>query len=485
METILVLGATGYVGGRLVPRLVDAGYRVRCVARDPAKLAGRGWAGVEVVKGDALDHDSLARAVKGCSVMYYLVHSMAAGEAKFEEWDRVAARNAVSAAESAGIRRIVYLGGLGNRSTGLSAHLRSRNEVGDLLRSGSIPVTEFRAAMIIGSGSASFEMMHALVNRLPVMTAPRWVATRSQPVAIGDVLRYLVGCLAIADSAGKVIDIGGPDVLTYREMMLRFARLLGLRRWIIVVPVLTPRLSSLWINFVTPISSAIARPLIEGLKSEMVCESDEALRLFSFRPLSFDEAVARALQKFRENDVETRWSNASVDAEVGAGSLADQSQFLLDVRRREAAVPAAQLFRALSAIGGANGWYYANFLWEIRGFIDKSIGGVGIRRGRRHPQELQAGDTLDFWRVEEVVPGEKLLLRAEMKVPGRAWLEFRVEPAGEGRSVFLQTARFYPKGVWGLAYWYAVYPLHVLVFAGMADAIVRRAEGMSRGGGAG
>lgn len=477
MKKVLVIGATGYVGGRLVPRLRAEGYAVRCMARDPRKLEGRGWGEVEVVRGDVLDPESLAGAVRGCSVLYYLVHSMGAGEGSFEERDRKGAENTARAAAGAGVERIVYLGGLGRRTADLSPHLRSRNEVGSVLAAGPVPVTEFRAAMVIGSGSASFEMMHALVNRLPVMTAPKWVSTRSQPVAVADVLRYLVECPSVPASAGTVIDIGGPDILTYREMMLRFARLLGLRRWIIVVPVLTPRLSSLWINFVTPIPASLARPLVEGLKSEMVCENDLASRLFPWETTGFDDAVARALARVREMRVETRWSDAAVPAEeepLGA----EHSQLLSDVRRLEVPLPAAAVARSFCSIGGTNGWYYGDVLWEVRGFIDRLIGGVGLRRGRRHPTELVAGEALDFWRVEKVVPGELLLLRAEMKVPGRAWLEFRAESTGPSTCTLTQTARFYPRGVWGLLYWYSVYPVHLLVFGGMARAVVRRAAAL-------
>jgi len=477
MRNILVIGASGYVGGRLVPRLVDAGYAVCCLARDPRKLDGRSWEHVEVLRGDVLDRDSILRAAQGCDALYYLVHSMGEGESQFQDRDRTAAKNTADAAAVAGVRRIVYLGGLGKRSSDLSPHLRSRNEVGEILASGSVPVTEFRAAMIIGSGSASFEMMHALVNRLPVMTAPKWVSTRSQPIAIRDVLRFLVDCLKIPASEGKVIDIGGPDIVTYKEMMERFARQLHLKRAILVVPVLTPRLSSLWINLVTPISASIARPLVEGLKSEMVCETDLARRLFPFTPLTFDEAVALALQRVRDGNVETRWSDASVQPDGESNDPSAMLQLLSDVQRIHVGAAPETVFRVLSGIGGSNGWYYANGLWKLRGFIDKMIGGVGLRRGRRNPDDLVPGDALDFWRVEAVVPGRMLALRAEMKVPGKAWLEFSVQPDSPGGSVLTQTARFYPRGVWGLLYWYGVYPLHLLVFRGMARRIAAKAQG--------
>jgi hypothetical protein len=343
-----------------------------------------------------------------------------------------------------------------------------------------VPATEFRAAMIIGSGSASFDMMHALVNRLPVMIAPRWVATRSQPISIHDVLRYLVDALRIPESVGTVIDIGGTDILTYREMMQRLARILGLTRRILVVPVLTPRLSSLWINLVTPVSASIAHSLVEGLRSEMICQSDLARQIFPFTPRGFDESVIRALDRIRNFRVETTWSNASLDSRAEADLTLSNSQLLSNVQALEIAAPAAVAWGVVSSIGGANGWYYADPLWRLRGFMDKMIGGVGLRRGRRHPGELLPGDALDFWRVESVEPGRRIVLRAEMKVPGRAWLEFVVEPLGDARSRLTQTARFYPRGVAGLAYWYGIYPVHIPIFRGMARAIARGSEALAR-----
>ena len=476
MERILIIGATGYVGGRLVPLLLDEGYRIRCMVRDPRKLEGRGWAGVEIVRGDVLNLDSLRHAMQGCTVAYYLVHSMGAGEDHFVERDRRAAQNCVTAAAECGLKRIIYLGGLGERSDAPSLHLRSRNEVGMILANGPVPVTEFRAAMIIGSGSASFDMMHALVNRLPVMVAPRWVSTRSQPISIRDVLRYLVETLRTPASAGMVIDIGGTDILSYRDMMQRLARSLGLTRRIIVVPVLTPRLSSLWVNLVTPISASLARSLVEGLRSEMICRSDLARKLFAFEPRGFDESVARALDRIQSSAVETTWSSASMAAQPEADTTLSDAQLLSDRREREVNAPADTVYSVIAAIGGANGWYFADGLWRLRGFMDKMIGGVGLRRGRRHPTQLLPGDALDFWRVESVEPGRKVVLRAEMKLPGRAWLEFTVEPLGAERSRMIQTARFYPRGLLGLGYWYGIYPVHIPVFVGMANAIRRRAE---------
>jgi uncharacterized protein YbjT (DUF2867 family) len=439
-------------------------------------LEGRDWQGVEIVVGDVLDRETLQRGLQGCQVGYYLVHSMGGAGEDFIDHDRVGARNMAEAARMASLERIVYLGGLGDRASVLSPHLKSRNEVGQILASGSVPVTEFRAAMIMGSGSASFDMMHALVNRLPVMVAPKWVNTLSQPISVRDVLQYLVDCLAVPDSVGVTIDIGGPDILSYKEMMQRFARLLDLRRWIIVVPVLTPRLSSLWMNLVTPISASIARPLIEGLKTKMICENDLASRFFSFEPRGFDQAVVKALRRIQDFSVESAWTDATGRAEADESPLEGERQVLSDTRRVGASAPSERVYRVFAGIGGVNGWYYADFLWKIRGFLDKMVGGVGLRRGRKHPVELVPGEALDFWRVETVVPGEKILLRAEMKVPGRAWLEFSVTPSGENGSILTQTALFYPRGVWGLFYWYGIYPVHVVVFRGMARAIVRQAE---------
>jgi len=330
--------------------------------------------------------------------------------------------------------------------------------------------------MIIGSGSASFDMMHALVNRLPVMITPRWVQTRSQPISIHDVLRYLVDALHVPPSTGAVIEIGGTDILSYREMMERLAALLGLRRRIVVVPVLSPRLSSLWINLVTPISASLARSLIEGIRAEMVCRSDLARTIFAFEPRGFDESVLRTLDRIRTSAVETTWSSASLTFEPEAALSLDDAQLLSDVQVREVRASSEAVYRVFASIGGANGWYFADILWRLRGFMDKVIGGVGLRRGRRDPVEILPGDALDFWRVESVEPGRSLVLRAEMKVPGHAWLEFSVEPLGPDRSRLTQRARFYPRGLAGLAYWYGIYPVHIPIFFGMARAIQRRAE---------
>ena len=481
-KPILITGATGYIGGRLVAPLLERGYRVRCLARDPRKLSGRGWdedPRVEIVKGDVLDLESVRSAMEGCFSAYYLVHSMLAGERKFQDQDRVAAENFARAAEGAGLERIIYLGGLGRKAEKLSPHLESRHEVGDVLRGGKVPVTELRAAMIVGSGSASFEMLRSLVSKLPVMICPKWVEVRTQPIAIRDVLAYLVGCLESGETAGRAFDIGGPDVLTYRQMMLRFAALLGYRRWIVVVPVLTPRLSAYWVNLMTPVNAGLAFALIESLQYETVCEEGRIHELVPIPRTGFDDACRWALDKVNQHAVETRWTNASLPHRVERVSLpilAPENCPVRDEQKFQADVPALALFDKVRRIGGDVGWYYADFLWEIRGWMDRAIGGVGIRRGRRDPVSVRIGDAIDFWRVEDVVPGRRLLLHAEMIVPGDAWLEFRVDPIDESHSELIQTAYFRPSPFWGRAYWYACFPLHWFVFQGMARSIVAAAE---------
>ena len=481
-KPVLITGATGYIGGRLVPQLLERGYRVRCLARDVRKLSGRGWdqdPRVEIVRGDVLDADSVRSAMQGCEVAYYLVHSMLSGERTFEDRDRVAAENFAKGAEAAGLSRVIYLGGLGRKAEKLSPHLESRHEVGDVLRSGRVPVTELRAAMIVGSGSASFEMLRALVSRLPFMICPKWVAVKTQPIAIRDVLAYLIGCLENPETASRSFDIGGPDVLTYREMMLRFAKILGYRRWILVVPVLTPRLSAYWVNIMTPVNAGLAFALIESLQYETICEEGHIHDLVPIPRTGFEDACRWALDKVNQNAVETRWTNASLPRRadrVPSPALAAENYPVRDEQRVEADVPPLVLFDKVRRIGGNVGWYYAGFLWKIRGWMDRAIGGVGLRRGRRDPVSVRIGDAIDFWRVEDIVPGRRLLLHAEMIVPGDAWLEFRVEPLGEDRSELVQTAYFKPSPFWGRAYWYACFPLHWFVFQGMARNIVRAAE---------
>ncbi len=470
-----VTGATGYVGGRLVPKLLAEGYRVRCLARDPRKLAGRPWRDrVEVVRGDVLDPESLARFLDGVHTVMYLVHSMASGERGFEDRDRTAAENTAFAANLMGVRRIIYLGGLGERGEGLSRHLTSRLDTGRALRSGPVPVTELRAAVIVGSGSMSFEMIRALVERLPAMITPKWVGTRCQPIAIRDVLRYLVGCLHEPRTAGGTFEIGGADVITYRDMMLGYARLRGLKRFMIPVPVLTPRLSSYWIDLVTPIPASYARPLVEGLRNEVVVTDDRIRELIPFEPLGYEEAVRLALARTEERHVETRWTEAELPYTRPAPA-GYEGREVVDERELASAAPPEAAWRSVSGIGGARGWYVFDRLWDLRGLLDRMVGGVGMRRGRRDPDRLRPGDALDFWRVESVDPGRALRLHAEMKVPGRAWLEFEVSAAGRGSRI-VQRARFRPTPFWGRLYWYCMLPVHAVIFRAMLRAIARRAE---------
>jgi uncharacterized protein YbjT (DUF2867 family) len=474
---ILVTGATGYVGGRLVPRLLQAGHAVRCLVRDPGRLAGRNWSAAEIRTGDVLKPETLPAALVGVRTAYYLVHSMAAGEHGFEERDRQAARNFAQAAKQAGVERVIYLGGLG-RGEELSSHLRSRQDVGDVLRQEGPPVTEFRAAIVVGSGSISFDMIRYLTERLPVMICPRWVQTRCQPIAIDDLLRYLVLCLDEPRSVGRVFEVGGADVLTYGDMMREYARCRGLKRLLIPVPVLTPRLSSYWVDLVTPIPAALARPLIEGLKSEVVCHDEAARRLFPFQPVGYAEAVRQALDRTEAGDVETIWSMplSSLSRQSEPVQLTTHEGMILENRQQRVNAPADRVCSLFMGLGGRRGWLVHNWAWRLRGFLDRLFGGVGMRRGRRHPQDLFPGEALDFWRVEAVEPGRLLRLRAEMKVPGRAWLQFTVEPDGPDRSILLQTAFFEPRGLVGLLYWYLLYPIHQRIFSGLARALARSAE---------
>ncbi|MCM2257728.1 MAG: SDR family oxidoreductase [Vicinamibacteria bacterium] len=475
---VLVTGATGYIGGRLVPRLLAAGWPVRCLARTPRKLAGRAWAAdprVEIVAGDVGDPATLAQAMHGCGAAYYLVHSMLAAGAAYVEEDRRLARLFARAAAEAGVGRIVYLGGLGELGDGLSEHLASRREVERELADGPVPVTTLRAAMIIGSGSASFEILRYLVERLPVMVTPRWVSTQSQPIAVRDVLHYLVACLDTPETAGRTLDIGGPDVLDYKELMQVMASERGLRRRVIVpLPVLTPRLSSLWIHLVTPVSSDIARPLAEGLRNRVVCRDDEAARLMPQTLTPVRAAIREALDRVEQGGVETMWSLAGPmpgDPDWAGGTV------FTDRREVEVAAPAADAFRAVCRIGGGHGWYAADILWRIRGLLDRLAGGPGLRRGRRDPETVAWGEPLDFWRVTGLEQDRRLALRAEMKLPGEALLEFTIEPGADpDHCRLVQTARFLPRGLAGLAYWYAVLPLHGVVFSGMLAGIRKEAE---------
>lgn len=476
---VLLTGASGYIGGRLAAALLKEGYSIRCLARSPQKIAGRPWASdprVEVVQSDLSDLGQVVTAMRGCGPAYYLVHSMLASGKSYAAKDVETAALFARAAEKAGISRIIYLGGLGEMGEGLSEHLRSRRETERALSSSSVPLTVLRAAMIIGSGSASFEILRYLVERLPIMVTPRWVKTECQPIAVRNVLGYLVACLSTPGTTDKAFDIGGKDVVTYLELMRIMAEELHLpRRWVIPVPVLTPTLSSLWIHLVTPLSSRIARPLAEGLRNRVVCRNDDAQRLMPQPLLGVREAIRLALQKSAEHDVETVWSDAGPipgDPDWAGGTVfTDRRQ--IDIRARPESV-----FRAVCRIGGGHGWYAADWLWQIRGWMDRLVGGPGLRRGRRDPERVAYGDALDFWRVIGIDEGHRLRLRAEMKLPGVAELEFRINHlSGDPSCTRLeQVARFQPKGLFGLSYWYAVLPLHGIVFKGMLRGIKRAAE---------
>ncbi len=478
-DLVLVTGATGYVGGRLVPRLMEAGYRVRVLVRDPARLQGRNWLEqVEVFQGDVFDNDSLERALAGVQAAYYLIHSMMAGK-DFKERDRIAAENFSQAAETAQIGRIIYLGGLGDPETDLSKHLRSRQQTGETLRSRNVPVLEFRAGVIVGEGSLSFEMIRYLTERLPAMICPRWVFTRTQPISIRNVLDYLVAGLEIPLEQSRVVEIGGPEVLSYGDMIDGYAEVRGLRRWIVPVPVLTPRLSSYWVHWVTPIPSQIARPLIEGLKNEAIVRNPDAADVFSnIELIEYRDAVRQALENLEASAVETAWSDALVTTQGDREPviLSTHEGMIIERRSKLVEAPPQAVYASFSGLGGNRGWLFANWLWRLRGALDRLIGGVGYRRGRRDPDTLRIGDALDFWRVEDLVPGQSLRLRAEMKVPGRAWLQFETTPNESDGAMLVQTAFFAPKGLSGLMYWYLLYPIHAQIFSGMIRAIADRAE---------
>ncbi|MDI6854507.1 MAG: SDR family oxidoreductase [Deltaproteobacteria bacterium] len=477
---VLVTGATGYVGGRLIPQLLEAGYKVRALGRSAAKLKGRPWAGhpnVELAAGDVLDADSLTKAATGCWAGFYLVHSMVADPKGYTETDRQAARNMVKAAAASGLERIVYLGGLGGaEDPHLSEHLRSRYEVARILQSGPVPATFLRAAMILGSGSASFEIMRYLVDRLPVMITPRWVSNPVQPIAISNVLGYLQGCLEHDEVKGQTFDIGGPEVVSYRKLFDIYAEEAGLpRRLIIPVPVLTPKLSSYWIHLVTPVPASIARPLAEGLRNPVICQENRIREIIPQELLDCRATIRLALEKVQQQRVDTCWMDAGRaappewlicgDAPYAGGTVLD-----LAYRIVLAASP-EEVWQPIAKIGGQTGWYFGTRLWQIRGWFDRLLGGVGFRGGRRHPTDIRVGDALDFWRVLEVEPGRRLQLLAEMKLPGEAILEFQLKKIDEGRTELVQRARFLPKGLWGIVYWHLLDPWHRWVYGGMLKAI--------------
>jgi len=469
---ILLTGATGYIGGLLLGRLEARGHGVRCLARRPERLTSRTGPATEVVAGDCLDEESLDRAMSGVELAYYLVHSMG-GPGSFEDTDREAARRFGAAAARAGVRRIVYLGGLGEGGDSLSPHLRSRRDTGKALRAGGVPVVELRCSVVIGAGSLSFEMVRALVERLPVMITPRWVAVKAQPIAVEDVLAYLVAAGEDEGEAPPVCEIGGPDVVSYGDIMREYARQRGLARRMIPVPLLTPTLSSLWLQLVTPLYANVGRQLIEGMRNRTVVVDPTPARRYAITPRGLRQAVSEAIRQ-RVERVEALLSEVTgTDAGAPLATLA-AAGCMFDSRETTSPADCARAFVPVRTIGGENGWYYANSLWRIRGWMDRAAGGIGLRRGRRDPDTCAIGDAVDFWRVVTFEPDRRLTLAAEMKLPGRAWLQFDVFSATDGTTRVRQTALFDPKGVLGLLYWISVLPAHAVVFRGLLRAIVAR-----------
>ncbi|MBI4388058.1 MAG: SDR family oxidoreductase, partial [Candidatus Omnitrophica bacterium] len=462
--TILLTGATGYVGGRLLKKLESHHYVVRCLARHPEYLKNKIVSSTELFQGDLLDENSLEKAMVGVEIAYYLVHSMGT-KGVFEEEEKRSASNFALAARKAGIKKIIYLGGIG-RGQRLSPHLKSRQQVGDVLRESGIVVVEFQASIIIGSGSLSFEMIRSLMERLPIMTTPKWVNVLAQPIAIEDVIEYLIEALQIPMSKSEIFEIGGPDKVSYLDLMKEYGRQRGLKRLIIPVPVLSPRLSSLWLGLITPIYARVGRKLIESIRHETTVHNNNASQVFSVRPMPIQEAIRRAFKNEESEFAATRWSDAaSLGTKQNWGGVRFGNR-LIDTRRCEVPVLCGKAFAVIQRIGGKNGWYFVDWLWKFRGFLDLLIGGVGMKRGRKDPEKLDIGDVVDCWRVEQYVPNQSLRLVAEMKLPGRAWLDFEVSATQNGCCI-TQTAMYDPVGLLGLAYWYLIWPFHQLVFSGM------------------
>ncbi len=469
-KKIVLTGATGYVGGRLLSLLMQKNLYVRCIARNPEFLKSKGLRNVDMVKADVLDINSLNLALEGMDVAFYLVHSMGSKK-DFEETDRIAAENFAFAAKKAGIEKIIYLGGLFEEGENLSPHLRSRRQVGNILRQSGVPVIEFRASIIIGSGSLSFEMIRALVERLPAMITPKWVRIPAQPVFIGDVLQYLLSAIDLDVKENKIFEIGGPEIVSYSDLMTEYAKIRGLKRLMIPVPVLTPRLSGLWLGLVTPLYARVGKKLIDSIKHPTVVKDKSINDFFDIKPIGVKESIELALRNEDKEFAETRWSDSiSANLDKQKRKTLRIGNRLLDFHQIEVTAPIENVFKVIERIGGNNGWYSYDSLWNIRGFLDLLIGGVGVRRGRRDPNHLEVGDVLDFWRVEFIEPPFRLVLKAEMKLPGRAWLEFSLEKTENGTKI-KQMAIFDPSGLFGLLYWYSLYPIHQIVFNKMLKNI--------------
>jgi uncharacterized protein YbjT (DUF2867 family) len=476
---ILVTGVTGYVGGRLVPKLLDAGYRVRCIVRDPERIRDFPWAKrVEVFACDMSHRERAVEAMRGVDAAYYLIHGRQGGKDSAHR-DLDVARIFAEAADEAGVKRILYLGELVDPAGDLSPYLRSRHETGYLLRQGGVPVTEFRAGMIVGSGSALFEMVRYLTEREPLLVCPAWFFSQAQPIAIRDVLSYLVAALETPESVGKMIEIGGPTRLTYADMLLAYAHERGLKRRLIRTPIYAPLLSAYWVHMITPIHWRVVLPLIEGLHANLIVRDETARRLFPhIQPIDFATAVHLALGRIQRDNVETSWADALVTS-LGDRKPYDfsvQEGMFIERRRLSLDLEPATVFRAYTGIGGARGWMYMDWAWALRGWMDKAIGGVGLRRGRRHPDDIRAGEALDFWRVEAVEKDRLMRLQAEMKVPGKAWLEFQSDPQEGGGTLFTVTAYFDAHGLPGFLYWYAMWPFHKFIFDGLARRLASRAR---------
>jgi uncharacterized protein YbjT (DUF2867 family) len=476
---ILVTGTTGNIGSNLVPKLVAVGHQVTCIARNPDQLNRFHWPQVTILRADVLDLDSIRKTMPGIEAAYYLIHSMSGGKHKFIEHDEKAAQNFGTAAREAGVQRIIYLGGLGQCDKSLSPHLDSRQKVGDILRLSGVPVTEFRAPIVIGSGSMSFEMIRYLTERLPILFTPPWINTLCQPIAIENILEYLINSLSEPLSIGNIYEIGGPDVLTYREIMLGYAAARKLKRSLLTLPFLTTSLLALGADVITPLPTPYLQILIEGLRSEVMVNDPSAREVFTTKLIPYADAVMHALSRDGSGKVESLWAGARLELQPGATHMDTEGMFIEQRRTASPANP-QDVYSVIEKIGGKQGWYYANWLWQLRGWLDELAGGVGMRRGRSNPDSFEPGDIVDGWKVETVQPGRLVRLWFELKAPGPAWLQFEVQPRASGGSLLILTAFFEPHGVAGLLYWYSLYPFHLLIFKYMSLAILERAEAMSQ-----